>query len=141
MEHHAAAQPAAAARTNPVQALARVLKDRTWALAGLGAAGAALAGMLGYPQTAWGVIVGTPVGVLNHWMTRLAMERWQGNVARGAAWVMGASSLRLVLAGLLLWWAAGRGAAFLVGTLGGLLVETMDYALRLPVLLRRSGRG
>ncbi|HEY8486661.1 MAG TPA: ATP synthase subunit I [Limnochordales bacterium] len=124
-----------------MRALKRVFGDRTWALAGIGATGAAIAGVLGYPEAARGVIVGTPAGVLNHWMTRLAMGRWRGSATRGAAWVMGASSLRLLLAGALLWWAAGRGPAFLVGTLGGLLVETLDYAIRLPALLRRSGRG
>ena len=123
-----------------MRGLTQALRDRTWALAGIGAAGAAIAAALGYPEAARGVIAGTPVGVLNHWMTRLAMGRWRGDVGRGAAWVMAASSLRLVLAGAVLWWAAGRGAAFLVGTLGGLLVETMDYAIRLPVMLRRPGR-
>ena len=119
----------------------QVLQERTWALVGLGAAAAVTAGLLEQPEVAAGILTGTPVGVANHWMTRLAAGRWRVGAPKSAGWVIAASYGRLLVAGGLLWWAAGRGPAFLVGVLGGLLVEMADYMLRLRALLRRRGRG
>ena len=131
----ASARPQAAGPRKPLW------RDRTWTLAGIGLGEAALAFLLGYPDAGWGALAGTPVGVANHWLTRLAVARWERRGSGGAAWVMGASMGRLALAGAALWWASGRGAAFLVGVLAGLLVDLADHALRMPAALRRLGRG
>ena len=108
----------------------------TWLLALIGGVEALLATLLGYQAAALGVLVGTPVGILNHWMTQVAVRRWQGATA-GAGWVLGSSLLRLALAAALLWWASSRGLAFLLGTLGGLLVEVAGYLVTAPRYLRR----
>lgn len=117
-----------------------VFAGRFWALGALGVGVAALAGLLGWRRAALGVLVGLPVGLFNHGLAGLAVRCWDRRPARGAAWVMGAFSLRMVLAGALLWWAAGRGPEFLVGALVGVIVEMLDYLVRLPSLMRGPGR-
>lgn len=113
---------------------------RTWVLALIGGTQALLATLLGYPAAARGVLVGTPVGIVNHWLTRVALRRWQG-AAAGSGWVLGTSMLRLALAAGLLWWASSKGLAFLVGTLAGLLVEVVGYLLTAPHHIRQRKAG
>lgn len=114
------------------------MRDRVWSLVAIGATAALIAALLGHGAAARGVLAGTPVGVLNHGLTRLAAARWRGPSAGAAAWMMGASALRLVVAGAALVWAATRGPEFLIGVLVGLLVDVLDHSLRLPASLRRS---
>lgn len=118
----------------------RVGRDRATSLLGIGAVAAALAWVAGAPQAAWGVAAGTPVGIFNHALTRLAAGRWATGSPGSVGWMMGASALRLVLAGGVLVWAASRGSAFLIGALVGLLVDVLDYTARLPLWLRSSRR-
>lgn len=116
----------------------RLIRERTWLLAVIGLGEALAAAMLGFPDAALGVVAGLPVGMANHWVTRLAMRRWQSG-GRGAVWVAGGSLLRLALAAGLLWWASGRGLAFLIGVLAGLLVEAVGYLLAAPKWAGRRG--
>ncbi|WP_324669213.1 ATP synthase subunit I [Geochorda subterranea] len=109
----------------------------TWQLALTGGALAALAWWIGYPDAAWGVAAGTPAGMVNHGLTRRALERWQAG-GSGSGWVLGASMLRLAVAATLLWWAAGRGLPFLLGMLAGLMVEVIGYVLTAPRYIRHS---
>lgn len=117
------------------------MRDRVWSLLAIGAVAALAAALMGYGAAARGVLAGTPVGVLNHGLTRLAAARWHGPSAGAAAWMMGASALRLVVAGAALVWAAMRGPEFLIGVLVGLLVDVLDHSLRLPGSLKRWRAG
>lgn len=118
----------------------QVAGARTWLLALIGGAEALLATLLGYPAAAQGILAGMPVGIVNHWLTQVAVRRWQG-AAGGAGWVLGSSMLRLALAAALLWWASTRGLAFLLGTLAGLLVEVAGYLVTAPRCIRQRKAG
>lgn len=120
--------------------LARLSGVQGWHLALIGGGQALVAALLGYPDAAWGVTAGTPAGILNHWLTRRALGKWQAG-GTGSGWVLGASMVRLAVAFALLWWAAGRGLAFLLGALAGLLVEVVGYVLMAPRYIRQTKAG
>ncbi len=114
----------------------------TWQLALVGGVLALLAWLIGYPDAAWGAAAGTPVGMVNHGLTRQALKRWRAG-GSGSGWVLGASLGRLAVAATLLWWAAGRGLPFLIGALAGLMVEVIGYVVTAPQYIRHkkaSGR-
>ncbi|MBE3599457.1 MAG: hypothetical protein IMX02_11955 [Limnochordaceae bacterium] len=116
------------------------VQDRGGTLVAVVLAGMAVAAMAAGTAAAGGVLAGGTVALANRHLMRWAMLRWQEGGA-GALWVVAASTARLALAGTVLWWASGRGLAFLLGTLGGLLADLVAHVVSMPYRTRRRRAG
>ena len=107
------------------------------ALAGLALAG--LAWVAGWPAGALGILLGTPIGLINHALTMpLARGRAEDRLTKSLAWRL---PLRLVLA------AAGLGVGYrisldtMIGVAVGATLEVLFYTLTAILTLLRSVGG
>ena len=112
-------------------------------MAGVGIAGAGIVAAAGHPLAAAGVLAGMPVGMLNYWLILAAVRRSRElPPAEANRMVLRRTLGRMALAGAALLLAVRGGPEFLLGVLGGLILEVLTYlgeATRLAGRPRREG--
>jgi hypothetical protein len=108
----------------------------------LGAVCALLLFGVGLRAAAGGLLLGTLIGLLNYGISYACLQRAaHKSSARSVVALWPVSSLRLICAMLALVAAAQYGPQFLLGTLGGILLELVTYHIDLVRLILAPYRG